>query len=476
MATLLEKYNNRLTIAESAYNKFSGGEKMSNSRKIATAQCLQAVDKFLTEAYANSVGTQRADMGMFKKFALDLTTIAVPNLIAHELVIVSPMASMSGYVNYLNYTYGSNKGGITQGQTYNNPFKLGDIDANYSSQKVVEAKTAVGAGGAVTGTLNWNPLVPGMAEFVIGTETYRDGGDGQIYKGRTVSTGVTADQMGNVSAGTVTTPGTLVSGSSINYTTGEYSFTDAGLSQSTPVLCNYVYDNAYVPQNDIPLLNAKMETIPLLAKPRRLAIFYSQLAAYQAKTDYSGLDLNAALTEQAVGMLSYEIDTEITQLLIDNAADEAGLVWSKTLPVGVSKSEHYNGFSEVIEIGRKLIYDRTKRFSPNYMLVSSSLLPVMSFINGWTAAPVGTINGPYLAGTINGIKVFVTPNIGENEFVMGVNGSDMRSSAAVYAPYMAIVPTQLLQYADGGTSQGFSTLYDLKMLNPSLLVKGHITA
>lgn len=64
MATLLEKYNNRLTIAESAYNKFSGGEKMSNSRKIATAQCLQAVDKFLTEAYANSVGTQRADMGI----------------------------------------------------------------------------------------------------------------------------------------------------------------------------------------------------------------------------------------------------------------------------------------------------------------------------------------------------------------------------------------------------------------------------
>ena len=58
-----------------------------------------------------------------------------------------------------------------------------------------------------------------------------------------------------------------------------------------------------------------------------------------------------------------EIDTEITQLLIDNAADEAGLVWSKTLPVGVSKSEHYNGFSEVIEIGRKLIYDRTKRLT-----------------------------------------------------------------------------------------------------------------
>lgn len=39
---------------------------------------------------------------------------------------------------------------------------------------------------------------------------------------------------------------------------------------------------------------------------------------------------------------------------------------------------------------------------------------------------------------------------------------------------MPIVPTQLLGFADGGMSQGWSTLYDLKMLNPSLLVKGQI--
>ena len=33
----------------------------------------------------------------------------------------------------------------------------------------------------------------------------------------------------------------------------------------------------------------------------------------------------------------------------------------------------------------------------------------------------------------------------------------MMSSAAVFAPYMAIVPTQLLGYADGGMSQGLTT-------------------
>ena len=41
---------------------------------------------------------------------------------------------------------------------------------------------------------------------------------------------------------------------------------------------------------------------------------------------------------------------------------------------------------------------------------------------------------------------------------------------------MAIVPTQLLQYADGGTSQGWSTLYDLKLLNADLLISGNVVA
>ena len=108
------------------------------------------------------------------------------------------------------------------------------------------------------------------------------------------------------------------------------------------------------------------------------------------------------------------------------------------------------------------------------MLCASNVLPVLSTVKAWKAAPTGSINGPYMAGSINGLKVFVTPNIAPGKFVLGCNGSDMMSSAAVYAPYMAIVPTQLLGYADGGMSQGWSTLYDLKMLNANLLIAGEI--
>lgn len=118
--------------------------------------------------------------------------------------------------------------------------------------------------------------------------------------------------------------------------------------------------------------------------------------------------------------------------------------------------EHYDGFAEVVELAKQVIYDRTKRFAPTYMLIASNVLPVLAFVKGFTAAPAGSINGPYFAGTLNGLRVYVTPNIAAGKFVFGVNGDDFMSSAAVLAPYMMLVPTQLLQYADGGTSQGLT--------------------
>ena len=110
------------------------------------------------------------------------------------------------------------------------------------------------------------------------------------------------------------------------------------------------------------------------------------------------------------------------------------------------------------------------------MICASNLLPVIAFIKGWQPAPAGNINGPYFAGTLNSLRVYVSPALASGEYLIGVNGDDFMSSVAVYAPYMAIVPTQLLQYADGGTSQGWSTLYDLKVLNKDLIVKGKVTA
>ena len=435
MATLLEAYSKRLAISESVYSK-SHSEAMPSHKKLVIAKCLDNTSKFMNEAFENSVGTQRANLGDFKKFTLNLVTVALPDLIAFDLVMVQPMASMTGYIAYVQYTAGSNKGETTQGEVFNDPFRLGKVDVNYTSERVVETVKVNAQGKA---TLGWFPVV-NTAEVkpeVVGAE------------------GVTIT-VDDAKTGAVTLAGT-------------------GVQENAEFRVRYVYDNVVIPQNDLPILNARMANIALTAKARRIAIYYSQIANYQAKQDY-GFDLGDQLAQKAVGQLNYEIDTEVTDLLINNANADGDLVWSKTLPIGVSKMEHYEGFTEIVAIAKQKIYDRTKRFAPNYMLVASNILPILSMVKAFSAAPASTVNGPYFAGTLDGLKVYVTPNIEPGKFVLGVNGSDLETSAAVYAPYMPVVPTQLLGYADGGMSQGFSTMYDLKILNKDLLVSGRVTA
>ena len=380
---------------------------------------------FLNEAFEQSSGTQAADMKMYKKFALNLTTVALPNLIAHDLVIVHPMSSMSGFITYIEYQYASNKGDTKTGDLISNPFGFGKVDAGFTGAKVVEKAEGTEF------TPAWGPVV--KAE------------DGKQY---------------------VEVEGEAGVWNKVELVGGKATVTEGARVR-------YTYDNVVIPQNDLPMIKAEMKSISLVAKARRIAVYYSQIAAYQAKTDY-GVDLGDQLAEKAVGELSYEIDTEIVKLLCDNAVEADDLKFSKTLPVGVSKSEHYDSFSEILEIGKDKIYSATQKFAPNYMLIASNCLPVLTMMKSWKAAPAGQINGPYFAGTIGALKVFVSPAMERGTFVLGCNGNDMMSSAAVYAPYMAIVPTQLLSYADGGMSQGWSTLYDLQMLNKNLLVKGRI--
>ena len=235
------------------------------------------------------------------------------------------------------------------------------------------------------------------------------------------------------------------------------------------------------PQRNIPTIGPKMARIALVAEPRRIAVKYDQITAFQAKTDY-GFSLDKQIAEQACGELSYEIDTELVEMLRDGAVagttqqELADLTFSKTLPVGVSKFEHYNGFLEVIEKAKAVIYTRTNKFHPNYMVIAADVLPVLKFVNGFAAVKAAKMNGPYKVGDIDSLGVYISPRLAAGEFFFGLNGNDMMSSAGVYAPYMAIVPTQLLGTPDGGLAQGFSTWYAKALLNSKLLVAGKIVA
>ena len=443
---LLETYSRQLKVAEAYVAKNFEGKTMSSNTALTTAVLLDNTNRWITESLQSEIGaTTRDSMGAWKKFCLNLTNIAVPSLIANDLVIVHPMTSYSGSIAYLEYVALTDKNGM-QGEMLNSVFGHGKMDENrmnYTSQVVVE---------------NGNSAMLPVEE-----------------KGMSYTEGTTVKYATYKVVGTKVVEGEKVS------IDGYYDVIPSGEGVEVTKIA-YVskqFQMNKIPSQEIPSIGPRMKHLPLVAEPRRIAVRYDQITAFQAKTDY-GFSLDKQIAEQACGELAYEIDTEIVSMLKDGAkegttADELSrLTWSKTLPAGVSKFEHYNGFLEVVEIAKAIIYDRTKKFHPNYMVIASDILPVLRFVNGFNAVKNAKMNGPYKVGELDGMNVYVSPMMERGEFFLGLNGNDMMSSAGVYAPYMAIVPTQLLGTPDGGLAQGFSTWYAKALLNKNLLIRGRV--
>lgn len=506
---LVEKYAPRIKYAESYYAKKNAGATLDADRKFVLAQVLENQSSFLSESFDNTVSTQRSDMGLFKRFTMDIATLVLPNLIAPEVVLVKPMTAMNGYITYFDYVKSSNKGASTQGDLIVNPFKNGKVDPTYTSSTVVENYALTATDSATVSVqeidLKWCPVVPGSVAFTIGGETYFDGGDGKIYKGLFNSKVFTADGKDDagvvegragrfvVDHGDATEAGTItygyakaksVTGAIYGGETKAHIHLTEAVTAKAPFAINYTYNNIAIMQDDIPMVTAVQKGIYLMAKARRIAINYSQMAAFQAKQE-NGQDLGKNLEKVAVGTLKYEIDTEIVNLLVDNAyngglastevKDGTGaFVFNATPRNGVSLSQHFEGFEFMLENMKQYIYDQTQKFFPNYMICASNVINVVKFLKGWKSANPSNVNGPYVAGKLDNLTVIVTPNIAPSHFILGVNGSEFDTSAAVYCPYMALVPTSLLQTPDGATTQGWSTLYALQLLNKNLLVAGAI--
>ena len=149
------------------------------------------------------------------------------------------MTSYSGSVAYLKYVALTEKGGVQVGDEFNSVFGLGKMDdkrVGYTSQVIVET----GAGPAAMDVLE-NGL------------TYEE--NGAIKKATYKS--IKAD-------------GTVVYGATIDPAATKFAYVSE------------VFQMEKVPAEDIPTIGPRMEHIALVAEPRRIAVRYDQITAFQA--------------------------------------------------------------------------------------------------------------------------------------------------------------------------------------------------
>lgn len=236
---LLETYGRQLKVAEAYVAKNFDGKQISGNTKLTTAVLLDNTNRWMTESM-NTQATERADLGDWKKFCLNLTNIAVPSLIANDLVIVHPMTSYSGSVAYLEYVSKTDKGDVKKGDVFNGVFGLGAMNEarqNFSAQVIIET---VGSDGKVV-------LTP------MATGKFEGGKDAKVVKANGKVEYITADEL---KAG-------VEAGSKVAYFSEEFQM-------------------EHVPAQDIPTIGPRMKRIPLVAEPRRIAVRYDQITAFQA--------------------------------------------------------------------------------------------------------------------------------------------------------------------------------------------------
>ena len=181
---------------------------------------------------------------------VNLTNIAVPSLIANNLVIVHPMTSYSGSVAYLEYQSRTNKGDVKKGDMFNGVFALGEMNEareNFTSQVTIETMTADGSG------------VSGVTLTPMANKKFKDA-EGNRCDVKVVRAGVAYYYD-------------VVDGEIVDYVA------EAG---DKVAYFPEEFQMEHVPAQDIPTIGPVMKHIPLVATPRRIAVRYDQITAFQA--------------------------------------------------------------------------------------------------------------------------------------------------------------------------------------------------
>jgi hypothetical protein len=245
----------------------------------------------------------------------------------------------------------------------------------------------------------------------------------------------------------------------------------------------------------IPEINVRMQSQPITAKTKKLKAvwtpeFAQDLAAYQ------NIDAEAELTNIMSEYISMEIDLEVLDMLIEDAAADTEY-WSAINNTVYSNgafatqaSGFYNTQGQWFQtLGTKIqkvsnkIHQLTLRGGANFLVTSPTVATILESIPGFASTSNGEADqmeyafGVQKIGTVNGrYKVYKNPYMTENLILMGYRGSQFLETGAVFAPYIPLIMTPLVYDPDTFTPRkGLLTRYAKKMLRPEFYGKIYIS-
>ena len=245
----------------------------------------------------------------------------------------------------------------------------------------------------------------------------------------------------------------------------------------------------------IPEINVRMQSQAITAKTKKLKAvwtpeFAQDLAAYQ------NIDAEAELTNIMSEYISMEIDLEILDMLIEDAA-AATEYWTainnqvySNGGFAANSSAFYNTQGQWFQtLGTKIqkvsnkIHQLTLRGGANFLITSPTIATILESIPGFASTNNGEADqmeyafGVQKVGSVNGrYKVYKNPYMTENLILMGYKGSQFLETGAVFAPYIPLIMTPLVYDPETFTPRkGLLTRYAKKMLRPEFFGKIYVS-
>ena len=459
--------------------------------------------------------------------ALPLVRKVFGQIAAKEFVSVQPMNLPSGLVFYLDFQYGGANGAAKS------PFALGG--SLYGNQNADDFGTATdnldqnfGAGGlygAGKFTYSTNQFEGTSANVTVAAATDADinydsrltvanyetvaialstmaGYDAEAVRGFVLQGGVALDQIlpaftkivGTdlvfvVEAGAIADgdPATVLYNKATTMSPYQVGDFEAGNGYAVP-------NAADSTEIAIPEINIQMKSEAIVAKTKKLKAVWTPEFA-QDLNAYQALDAEAEVTNIMSEYISLEIDLEILDMLIEDAA--AGTeYWSAVNNNdwnGAGFTNNTNGFYNTQggwfqTLGTKMqklsnrIHQLPLRGGANFMVISPAVATILESIPGFAATSDGDVTKNYAfgvqkAGQLNNrYDVYKNPYMNENIILMGFRGTQFLEAGAVFDPYIPLIMTPLIYDPDTFTPRkGLLTRYAKKMLRPEFYGKIYVS-
>jgi hypothetical protein len=480
--------------------------------------------------------------------ALPMVRKVFGSIAAKEFVSVQPMNLPSGLVFFLDFQYGTNVNPFASG---NSLYGAKNATGQFPFSSTGPTGGLYGAGRFAYSTNQFSASVPFTGSANGGAVPAAGAGTGSIVAATwaelnydsTLSASVAANQVYKFTVPTasvltsfdpdavrafVLTSGSLATVASslsaftvYNYTAGTIAlfFTGSATIPATQGASATVFYNKITADNNrgdfedttapsfsvpnaqsastisIPEINIKMQSQAIVAKTKKLKAVWTPEFA-QDLNAYQNIDAEAELTNVMSEYISMEIDLEILDMLIEDAA-AATEYWSAvnnaTLNANGTDFTQSLGFYNTQggwfqTLGTKMqkvsnkIHQLTMRGGANFLVCSPTVATVLESIPGFAANTNGDVAnmeyamGVQKVGAINNrYTVYKNPYMTENVILMGFRGKQFLETGAVFAPYIPLIMTPLVYDPSTFTPRkGLMTRYAKKMLRPEFYGKIYV--